>query len=160
MTQKNVNLNKGNPSKAVSVPDRAKWLTFREAESMDAAYINDLALREIGVTLRRLPKHKTLMIYQNKKLIGFISYRRVSENYLYIYALAFEKEAQNQGNARPAVIRIIKKERETAPLDGIFARIYKTNQAALHAALVKYGYRVINELPRYYVLFDNIQKKS
>ena len=48
---------------------------------------------------------------------------------------------------------MIKRERKLGPVDGIFARIHKTNQVALHAAMEKYGYKVVDELPRYYVLF-------
>ena len=135
------------------------WLTFREAARKDYAYIKDLAYREIGITLRRLHQHKSLLIYQGKKLIGFISYRRMGENYLYIYVLAFEKEAQNQGFARTAAINMIKRERELGPVDGIFARIHKTNQVALYTAMEKYGYKVVDEVPRYYVLFLNSKQE-
>ena len=129
------------------------WLTFREAGPQHYPYIKDLAQREIGITLRRLPQHKSLLIYQGRNRIGFISYRRMGENYLYIYVLAFEKEAQNQVFARTAAVNMIKRERKLGPVDGIFARIHKTNQVALHAAMEKYGYKVVDEQPRYYVLF-------
>ena len=42
------------------------WLTFREAGPQHYPYIKDLAQREIGITLRRLPQHKSLLIYQGE----------------------------------------------------------------------------------------------
>jgi hypothetical protein len=135
-------------------------LTFREATKQDVAYIMDLARREIGIVPKRLHKHKTAVIYRDGNLIGFISYCRAGGNYLYMYLLAFEKEAQNQGYAYEAGKWMFFQENALEPVYGIFSRVHKTNQAALHASLQKYGHQVIKESPRYFLLFGPVRKKS
>lgn len=133
--------------------DSSGLLTFRKSESRDIAYLKKLALREIGRIPKRLSRHKTYMVYLNQEPIGFISYCRVDEVNLYIYMMALEKEAQNLGYARPVVRWVIEQEKKMKPVRGIKFRVYKTNAQALHATQDKYGYQVIKELPKHYVLF-------
>lgn len=128
-------------------------LFIRKAEETDTPYIISLARREIGVTPRRLNRHKSCLVHLNHKTIGFVSYCRFNQVNLYVYMMAFEKEAQNHGLARPVLRWVIAREEKLSPIEGIMFRIYKTNRQALHATLVKYNYNVIKELPKHYVLY-------
>jgi ribosomal protein S18 acetylase RimI-like enzyme len=132
-------------------------LAIRQAVERDIPYIMDLARREIGSSPRRLSDHKTFLILLANKPAGFISYRRETKNHLYLYMLALEKEAQNQGHARTVVRWVINKENAAAPVAGIRVKVLKTNAAALHVTQEKYGYTVVEELKRYFILTRPVQ---
>lgn len=132
--------------------EKPALLTFSQSQESDIAFIKDLALREIGKTPQRLHLHKTFLIHLDGRKVGFVSYCRADGSFLYLYMLALEKEAQNKGYAHRAVKWVIGKESKLAPVNGIKIRVLKTNQQALYATQEKFGYKIIEELPRHYVL--------
>jgi ribosomal protein S18 acetylase RimI-like enzyme len=158
MAENNVHLIKAIPGAGAPRRDVDLYplINFREPAKSDLAYMKDLAWQEIGVFPRRLPGHQTFLIYMDKRRIGFIAYRRILGKYLYIYMLALEEEAQNQGYANLAFRKIFFKETVVEPVEGIFARIHKTNSAALHVTQEKHGFKVVKETARYYTVFRQI----
>lgn len=140
--------------------EKLNMISLRRSADRDIAYIKNLARREIGRIPRRLHRHKTYLIFLNGLPIGFISYCRDRDNFLYIYMLALEKKAQNRGFARLAVRWMIQNENAKKPVRGIKARILKTNTAALYATQKKYGYKIIGQLPGYYILTRPVRPET
>ncbi|HOB86635.1 MAG TPA: GNAT family N-acetyltransferase [Bacillota bacterium] len=128
-------------------------VAFVKAGKEDEGYMLRLAAKEIGIVPQRLRSHTNLLIHLGGQRIGFISYRRLPDNIIYIYLFVLEEQCQNRGYAQPVILKLIMMEREKQPLEGINFRIHKTNQQALHVALEKYGYKVIKEMPKHLVLF-------
>lgn len=140
--------------------DQSHALRLRKYGPADVPYINDLSLREIGFVPRRLHKHETFMIYLDEKPIGFIAYRRVGENNLYIYLLAFEKEGQRHGFSYLVGRWMYEREYALKPVNGIYALVIKTSPGGINVTSPKYGYRLIRELPRYYFLYKHIPRRT
>lgn len=139
--------------------DIATPITFKKPNPRERYYILRLARREIGSVPRRLLRHQNLLIYVNNERVGFISYRRENGNQLYIYMLALEKEAQNQGLAYSIVEMVAMEENNEKPLKAIKFRIYKNNEQALHAAIDKYDFKILAVLPMHFVLYYKIPEE-
>jgi ribosomal protein S18 acetylase RimI-like enzyme len=130
-------------------------LTFKKMKQEDKSYVKKLARNEIGINPTRFKQHQTYLIDYHDRRIGFISYRVNEGAVLYIYMLAFEKNAQHRGFAAQVLEWLLAKELQKHSLRGLSARIYKVNKQAMKAAQ-KYGLKKIEARSRYNVFMKKL----
>jgi RimJ/RimL family protein N-acetyltransferase len=110
----------------------------------------NLAREEIGIKPRRLDSHETYLIYSEGRRVGCVSFRFEPEQTIYLYILAFAREAQRQGFAAGVLEWVMEQGREKAAgFRGLATRIHRSNETALRAAK-KHGFRVTGKRPKYF----------
>ena len=125
-------------------------LTYRRMKKSEANYAINLARDEINIEPKRLEAYKTYLIYNKSERIGYVSFRFKPDKTIYIYILAFEKEAQRQGFASTVLDSLIKYGRKKNDcFKGLSARIHKVNEPAINAAN-KHGFLVTGERTKYF----------
>jgi len=127
-------------------------LSFRRMKKSEKKYAIQLAREEINIEPKRLDEYKTLLIYNGRERIGFVSFGFKPGKTIYIYILAFEKHAQRQGFGSMVIESIIRYGREKDKcFKGLSATIHKINEPAIDAAK-KYGFLVTGERTKYFDL--------
>jgi len=116
----------------------------------EANYVINLARDEINIEPKRLDAYKTYLIYKDRERVGYVSFRFKSDKTIYIYILAFEKEAQRQGFASTVLDSLTKYGRKKNDcFRGLSARIHKVNEPAINAAK-KHGFLVTKDGAKYF----------
>ncbi len=124
-------------------------LKYKSMKKNERNYAIQLARNEINIEPKRLDQYKTYLIYHDKKRIGFVSFGFKSDQTIYIYILAFEKDAQRKGFASTIFDSLIKYgQKQEDRFKGLSATIHKVNIPAINAA-TKHGFNVTNERTRY-----------
>ncbi len=132
-------------------------LSYRRMKKSEKKYALRLSREEVNIGAKRLDDYKTLLIYNGKKRIGFVSFGFRPDKTIYIYILAFEKQAQRQGFGSMVTKTVLRYGlKRYNHFQGLSARIHKANGPAINAAK-KYGFLVSGERKNY---FDLIRPAS
>lgn len=125
-------------------------LTYRRMQKSEKSYALRLARDEINIEPKRLGEHKTYLIYHDGERIGYVSFRFNSDQTVYIYILALEKQAQRKGFAAAVLESLMQYgQQKSNRFSGLSATVHKVNDLAINAAS-KHGFRVTGERARYY----------
>ena len=125
-------------------------LSYRRMKKSEKDYAIQLARDEINIEPKRLDKYKTFLIYNDKEKIGFVSFGFRPDKTIYIYILAFEKNAQGQGFGSMVIESVIRYGRKKDEhFKGLSARVHKINELGIHAAK-KHGFLVTGERTKYF----------
>lgn len=124
-------------------------LRYRRIKKSEKNYALQLVQDEINIELKRLDDYNTYLIYNDHKRIGYVSFGFRSDQTIYIYILAFEKDAQRQGFASEVFESIMKYGRKKDNrFRGLTATVHKVNIPAINTAY-KYGFLVTRERAEY-----------